>query len=119
MCVGRACPHLQPRHSRPRSSLRQSRVAQHSSRASLSSPGAPLRCTWGTWRGVTLQQPQELHREPWRWHKVVGVVLEVSGGGGHDLRRMERTVLGGGKESLSAGGCRAVGLRGDPVGAHG
>lgn len=39
----------------------------------------------GTWRGVALQQPQELHREPGRGDEVVGVVLEVGGGRGDNL----------------------------------
>lgn len=29
------------------------------------------------WGRVVLEQTQELHREPWGWHKVVGVVLQI------------------------------------------
>lgn len=29
------------------------------------------------WRGVVLQEPQQLDRQPGRGHEVVGVVLEV------------------------------------------
>lgn len=32
------------------------------------------------WRGVALQQSQQLAGEPGRRHKVIGVVLQVSGG---------------------------------------
>lgn len=39
------------------------------------------------WRRVTLQQTQQLTGQPRSWHKVVGVVLQVSGGWWHDLKK--------------------------------
>lgn len=43
------------------------------------------------WRRVALQQAQQLAGEPRRRHKVVGVVLQVSGGRRHDLERRGET----------------------------
>lgn len=37
------------------------------------------------WRRVALQQAQQLAGQPWRRHKVVGVILQVGGGRRHDL----------------------------------
>ena len=50
------------------------------------------------WRGVALQQAQQLAGQPRRRDKVVGVVLEVGGGRRHDLqgggngKREEKTI---------------------------
>lgn len=63
------------------------------------SPGA----LGSTWRGVALQQPQELHREPGRRDEVVGVVLEVGRGRGDDLGAEE-----GGEAWVGARGGVAV-----------
>ena len=45
----------------------------------------------GTRGRVALQQAQQLHGQPRRRHKVVGVVLEVDGGRRHDLGITQQT----------------------------
>lgn len=45
----------------------------------------PAPHTWVLWGRVVLQQAEQLHREPRRRHKVVGVVLKVRVAGRHYL----------------------------------
>ena len=48
---------------------------------------------WVLWRRVVLEQPEQFHRQPGRWHKIVGVVLQV-------LVRWRHYLLSGETENL-------------------
>lgn len=50
-----------------------------------------------TWWWVTLQQSQQLHREPGCRDKVIGVVLEVGGGRGDNLQEEGMMMMRGGQ----------------------